>query len=160
MDLYTIREATITDIDAIVKIYNSNNKFLINHLGKDTIDKNFIINEMKEMKSLNFLSCVIVEAQTNKIIGVLDYNPKSTVYLSLMMINSEYQGNGIGDYIYKMFEKDMIKSGKKSIRIDVVNDYSGNAIGFWEKQGFTPKESLNLTWGNKESSAIVMKKNL
>lgn len=53
----------------------------------------------------------------------------------------------------------MIEDGKKSIRIDVVNDYQGNVVPFWKKQGFSEKETIMLEWRNKKSNAVVMRKN-
>lgn len=48
MGKYLIRKATENDIDSIVKIYNSNIKFLRKHLDVDSIDCEFINSEMEE----------------------------------------------------------------------------------------------------------------
>lgn len=156
IDLYEIREATEADINAIVRVYNSNVEFLVNHLGVEAVDDKFICNEMQEMKMLKFLSCAIIDLSTNMIIGVLDYKPDNTVYLSLMMLDSEQQKCGVGMAVYNQFEKNMRQLGKGSIRIDVVNDYIGNAVEFWKKQGFISKDEIELNWGEKQSTAIVM----
>lgn len=158
--MYEIREATETDIKSIVRIYNSNAKFLVNHLGMESVDDKFILNEMQEMKMITFLSCVIIDLSTNMVIGVLDYKPDNTVYLSLLMIDSKHQKCGVGMSVYKQFEKNMHQLGKDSIRIDVVNDYIGNVVGFWKKQGFISKNEIKLSWGQKKSTAVVMIKSL
>lgn len=44
------------------------------------------------------------------------------------------------------------------MRIDVIDDYEGNVVGFWEKQGFILQDRIVLEWGGKKSSACVMKK--
>ncbi len=158
--MYSIRKATMNDIDEIVEVYNSNKKFLTNHLGIELVDNSFITNEMADMRSANFLSHVIVEDQTDAVIGVIDYKPDSTVYLSLVMINSRFQGKGVGDFVYNLFEEKMLKCKKRSIRIDVVNDYDGNVIDFWRAQGFVAENEIKLCWGNKQSTAIVMRKHI
>ena len=158
MSLYNIREATEKDIDAIAKVYNSNYKFLVNHLGVEFVDNLFIANEMAEMRTAQFISCVIVDIQTNDIVGVLDYKPDDTVYLSLLMIDSKQQKSGLGSKVYKEFEESIRKLGKKAVRIDVVNDYVENVMGFWEKQGYVAKNEIKLSWGSKQSTANVMVK--
>ena len=157
---YDIRKATADDIKDIVAIYNSNEKFLIHHLGLRAIDDSFIRHEMSEMEALHFLSCVIVDAQTKTLIGVLDYKPDSTVYLSLVMLDARLHGRGIGTLVYHIFEDTMIKEGKKAIRIDVVNDYKNHAVEFWKKQGFAAQDTICLKWGSKQSNAVVMLKTL
>lgn len=157
---YSIRESTDADIETIVGVYNSNDKFLVNHLGMKRIDAEFIIREMQEMKTAGFLSCVIIDVRTDSVIGVLDYKPDNTVYLSLMMIDAAYQQKGVGMQVYNQFEESMRQLGKDAIRIDVVNDYIGNVVVFWEKQGFVSQDKVQLSWGEKQSTAVVMVKNL
>ena len=160
MNQYYFRKVTKNDIARIVEVYNSNKKFLVNHLGDESIDASFINNELAEMERINFLSYVIIDAQKEIIVGVIDYKPKTTVYLSLIIIDSQYQGLGIGALAYSAFEKEMLQLGKQAIRIDVVNDYNDNVVGFWEKQGFISRKQIKLSWGKKQSKALVMEKAL
>ncbi len=160
MDTYVIRDVKDADIDMIVTIYNSNRKFLVNHLGMDAVDNRFIREEMLEMTANHFLSCVIVNELSNEIIGVLDYKPDSTVYLSLLMIHSNHHNKKIGQIVYNQFEKKMCKLGKSTVRIDVVNDYPDNVVLFWKKQGFIQQNEVNINWRNKKSKAVVMLKPL
>ena len=160
MNSYTIREVHDEDIEKIDSIYNSNHKFLVNHLGMNIVDNHFIHQEILDMTSNNFLSCVIVNELSDEIIGIIDYQVDNTVYLSLLMIHSNYQKNKIAQMIYKKFESNMSKLGKSTIRIDVINDYPNNVIWFWEKQGFVQQNEVALNWGNKKSSAVVMLKSL
>lgn len=160
MSEYCFREASDDNVGRIVEIYNSNIRFLENHLDSSQIDAMFIHNEMAEMKSVGFLSCVITEEKSGQIVGIVDYKPENEVYLSLMMLHADFQNKGKGSEIYKIFEENMIHQKKSSIRIDVVNDYGGNVMPFWEKLGFQSEKEIQLTWGNKTSSAVVMKKSL
>ena len=112
------------------------------------------------MKKVGFRSCVIVDEETQAVQGVLDYKPDDEVYLSLMMLAAESQGKGIGKMIYSLFEAQMSRENRASIRIDVVNDYPGNVVPYWEKLGFVANETITLEWGDKQSKAVVMRKRL
>lgn len=160
MDYYGMRQATDGDVGRVVEIYNSNRKFLINHLGVETVDGDFIRSEMGKMRDAGFLSCVVTDVRTGDIIGVMDYKSDTTAYLSLMMIDGNLQGKGAGTHIFGMFEAEMVRFGNQAVRIDVVNDYAGNVVSFWEKQGFVPQKETVLRWGNKTSRALVMTKSL
>ena len=141
-------------------IYNSNRDFLIHHVGKDHIDNHFIINEITEMEQHGFTSNFIIE--NGKPIGVLDfiYEPSGYVYLSLLMLDKSVQREKLGTASYKYFEKEMISRGATIIRIDVVNDHTPNVILFWESMGFKGQNEDQLTWGEKTSTVLVMKKSI
>lgn len=64
-------------------------------------------------------------------------------------------------YIRELNPNDYKRKEKRaSIRIDVVNDYPGNVVPFWEKLGFVENETITLEWGDKKSKAVVMRKSL
>ncbi len=155
-----IREIEETDIDAAVSIYNSNRDFLIHHLGKASIDRDFIMDEVQEMLDHGFKSNLVID--NDMPIGIVDYmlQDNGYVYLSLVMIDNDLQHKGIGTALYKYFEEKVTNNGANVIRIDVVNDYEGNVVPFWERMGFTGEQEEELTWGDKTSRVLVMKKYL
>lgn len=157
---YFIRKAKIEDISKIVAIYNSNSQFLQHHAGYEHVSTEWIAEELQSMKASGFSSCVIFEKSSQKVIGILEYQMAETAYLSLLMLDYEQQEKGIGQEIYKLFEEIAKQNHCCKIRIDVVNDYSPNVVGFWEKQGFEAVETILLTWGEKTSSALIMTKDL
>lgn len=157
---YLIRKAQIEDISKIVAIYNNNSQFLQHHAGYEHVSTEWIAGELQSMKASGFSSCVILEESRKKVIGIIEYQMAETTYLSLLMLDYEQQGNGIGQEIYKLFEEKAKQNHCHKIRIDVVNDYSPNVVGFWKKQGFTAVENISLTWGEKTSSALIMTKDL
>ena len=159
MGKYIIRAVQENDYYKIAEIYNSNRTFLLHHLGMEAVTENFVAQEVSTMNKEGFHSCVIVNQESLVVEGVLDCKPNPEVYLSLLMLSADMQGKGEGSNIYLQFEREMIQDGKNSIRIDVVNDYQGNAMPFWKRQGFSEKENIMLEWG-KKSNAVVMKKNL
>ena len=123
MSKYMIRDVQEKDIKAIVDIYNSNDQFLFYHLGVKSVDETFMIQEISTMKKLSFRPSVIVNQQNSKIQGILDYKLEQEVYLSLIMLAKNLQGNGTGSSLYSYFESKMIQDKRDSIRIDVVNNY-------------------------------------
>ncbi|SDB43091.1 Acetyltransferase (GNAT) family protein [Pseudobutyrivibrio sp. YE44] len=148
------------DIDAALNIYNSNKDFLLHHIGRDSVDRGFITNELHEMKDHGFISNIVYDEENP--VGVLDYmlQKDGSAYLSLMMLDFKYQKAGRGKSLFRLFENQMINAGAKTIRIDVVNDHEPNVIPFWEKMGFEGKEQQELTWGDKTSRVLVMIKNI
>lgn len=159
MDNYIINTVDQNDIGKIIDIYNSNKTFLENHVGISKVSKDFIVNEIKEMKNIGFSSLVIKNNEGN-IVGICDFKIGDEVYLSLLMIDSNLKGNGLGRIIYNQLEKIFKTKNSKIIRIDVVYDYEENALGFWEKQGFVPSEEIQLEWNGYKSKAIKMYKNI
>ena len=159
MDNYIIDTIDQNDITKILDIYNSNKTFLENHVGISKVSKDFIINEIEEMKNIGFSSLVIKNNEGN-IIGICDFKIGDEVYLSLLMINAKLKGNGLGRIIYNQLEKIFKTKNSKRIRIDVVYDYEENALGFWEKQGFVSSEEIQLEWNGYKSKAIKMYKNI
>ncbi len=159
--MYTIRPANEKDISEITKIYNSNMKFIETHLGYLEVDDNFIKAEFEQMKSSGFSSSCIVDFESEKVIGVLDYKiGEVEVYLSLVMIDSYLQGSGLGRSLYSHFESSMKAQKQRVIRIDVVNDYENNLVSFWKTLGFVASEVIELEWGRKMSKALLMKKDI
>lgn len=160
MEKYIIRAVQENDYYKIAEIYNSNHAFLLHHLGMAAVTESFVSQEVSTMHKEGFHSCVIVNQESLVVEGVLDYKPNPEVYLSLFMLSANLQGKGVGSNIYLQFERELIKNGENSIRIDVVNDYQGNVVPFWKRLGFLEKENITLKWGKKKSNAVVMKKNL
>lgn len=157
---YTLRTVTFDDVDNIAKIYNSNPTFLENHLGVSKVSTDFIRNEIREMKKIGFVSEIIINRQTRDILGFCDYKFGDCIYLSLLMIDGKLKGQGIGTQIYQFMEKRFTDQKACSIRIDVVDDYIGNVLGFWEKQGFISQEDIVIEWNRKKSNAKIMKKTI
>lgn len=148
------------DISSALSIYNSNGDFLPHHLAMPAVEKEFILNEIKEMEEHGFCSTLLIDR--DEVIEIVDYKQQSDgyVYLSLLMLENSIQGNGKGTEAYKTFEKKVIEDGAKKIRIDVVDDYEPNVLPFWEKQGFSAVGRDKLTWGEKTSSVVIMEKTL
>ncbi len=155
---FTESEFNPSNYKDVLKIYNSNKDFLLHHLGQSQVDEAFIIKETLEMKEHGFCSQLVL--QNGMPIAILEYMLQSSgsVYLSLLMLLKDSQNKGLGTDIYRFFEQNMINIRASEIRIDVVNDYHPNVVPFWERMGFVGQNEDTLTWGQKTSIVLVMKK--
>lgn len=160
MTKYLIRKINANDYRAVAAVYNSNQRFLFDHLGRDCVDESFIAEEALTMSNMGFHSCVIVNGENQVVQGVLEYKEGRETYLSLLMLAADLQGQGIGRAVYAYFESKILQSESDSIRIDVVNDDPENVVPFWKSLGFLEYETVTLDWGNKRSRAIVMRKDI
>lgn len=89
MKEFFIRDIHANDYKQVAELYNSNGSFLLNHLGVESIEEDFISEEVSTMSKVGFCSCVIVNTETQMVQGVLDYKPGKEVYLSLLILQSE-----------------------------------------------------------------------
>ena len=126
----------------------------------ERVDRHFIAREMEEMRRVGFLSCVLVERESGRCVGVLDYRPGACVYLSLLMLDAALRGKGFGTACYGCLEETLRRQGASSVRIDVVEGYPGSAAPFWEKQGFVRTGRAKLAWDGCSAEAAVMVKQL
>ncbi|MDF9842063.1 MULTISPECIES: GNAT family N-acetyltransferase [unclassified Paenibacillus] len=148
------------DVPELVNVYNSNPAFLLRHLGVKQIAEEWLEKELMSMRELNFLSCKIVQKISGRIIGVIDFLPGTETYLSLLLLDQEYQAKGLGKEIYSSFEGYIrsLNIPNGSIRIDVVTGYKNSVLNFWERNGFTKAGDTELEWEKKTIKAAVMRK--
>lgn len=157
---FKVELANVEDTYEIAEVYNSNKKFLMNHMGKDKIDGNWVIEELEDMKKINFNSCKIIEKESNKIAGILDFKVEKETYLSILILKGNYKGKRIGKLIYGALEKYAKSLGSETIRIDVVTNYDANVLKFWSLNGFIKFKDIKLSWEGKELPAVIMKKEI
>ncbi|HSQ87202.1 GNAT family N-acetyltransferase [Romboutsia sp.] len=150
----------IKDLNDIVNIYNSNKLFLKSHIGKESITVNWVCDELDAMKKEGFYSCKVVQKNSNKIVGLIDFKVDKETYLSLLMINSNLKGQGIGTNIYKLLEMYIKSCNSNSLRIDIVTNYDKDVLNFWIKNGFKRIDNITLNWNEQVLPAVVMKKEL
>lgn len=148
------------DLNKIVEVYNSNRNFLRNHMDVDSITYEWMVEELDSMKNAGFLSCKIVEKQTDKLIGVLDFKIDEETYLSLLMIHSDYKNKGYGKLVYQALEKHAKSEKSMRIRIDVVTNYDKTVLDFWSRNGFVKYNDITLNWTGKTLPAVILKKEL
>lgn len=155
--LTTIENKVINDL---VDIYNSNTEFLRLHMDKDKVTKDWLTEELEEMKNLGFNTYIIIEKFSKKIIGIVDVKIADESYISLLMIHGNYKNKGYGKEIYVRIEEYIKSTNSKSIRIDVAIDYDNRVLSFWRKYGFEKVEEIELNWTGKQFLAATMRKYL
>jgi GNAT superfamily N-acetyltransferase len=148
------------DINDVVEVYNSNRNFLQNHVGTDKITKEWILDEIESMRKVDFYSCKIVEKNSGKLIGIIDFKIGEETYLSILMLHKDYKRKGLGVLIYQALEGYAKSEKSKCMRIDVVTGYDDAVLDFWMKNGFEKIKEIELNWTDKILPAVVMKKNL
>ncbi|WP_353096909.1 GNAT family N-acetyltransferase [Tissierella praeacuta] len=155
-----IKDMTEEDIKGLLEVYNSNQDFLMFHIGRQEVSMDWLIQEQKEMKSTNFRTLIAKENKDNTIIGFIDILFAEECYLSLLMVHNEFKSRGYGKEIYDALEDYLRERNLKSIRIDVAYDYNELVLRFWRNRGFVEVEKIRLQWTDNLFDAIVMKKNL
>lgn len=148
------------DLNEVIEIYNSNEHFLVAHMDKERITKQWITEEIELMEEIGINSGKIVEKSSGKIIGVIDFKVGEESYLSLLMIHNDFRGKGFGKLIFQGFEEYVKSLKSKCIRIDVVTNYDHSVLDFWIKNGFIKFKDIELNWAGKRLPAVTMKKNL
>ncbi len=157
---FYIDYVTDKDISELTEVYNSNRDFLLNHMDKDHIEKDWMSEELRSMRDSGFTSYKVVDKETSVIIGGIDILLKEEAYLSLLILHNNYKNKGLGKLIYSLMETHAISLGCKCLRIDVVTNYDHKVIDFWMKCGFLPNENIELNWTGKVLPAVVMRKQL
>ena len=150
----------IKDLNDIVEVYNSNRNFLVSHMDTYKVTYEWVLEELESMKKVGFYSCKIVEKNSSRIIGIIDFKIGEETYLSLLMIHSDYKNKGFGKSIYQAFEEYIKSEKSKCMRIDVVTNYDDNVIDFWVRNGFDKFKNIELNWTGKVLPAVIMKKSL
>lgn len=153
-------EATEEDFLGILEVYNSNQDFLLSHMGRSGVSAEWLEKEQKEMKEMKFKTLIVKENTNENLIGFIDIRPIEECYLSLLMVHKLYRGKGYGKEIYEKLENYLLNQHSKTIRIDVVYDNNKEILGFWENRGFKKIEKIQFKWSNTLLDAVVMKKNL
>ena len=148
------------DLNKVVEVYNSNQDFLMNHIGKTEVTTKWISEEMSSMDEAGFYTHKITEKCSGNIIGVIDFKINEETYLSLLMLHNDYKNCGLGKQVFRALEGYVKSTGGKSIRIDVVSNYNNDVFDFWHKSGFVKDQDITLEWGKKSLLATVMRKQL
>lgn len=146
------------DLNEVREVYNSNDHFLMNHMDRNKVTSEWILQEIESVRDVGFQSCKIVEISTGRIIGIVDFKVDDETYLSLLMIHNDFQGKGFGKLVFQAFEQYTKSLKSKCIRIDVVTNYNKSVLNFWFNNGFIKFKDVELNWTGKILSAVTMKK--
>lgn len=159
MNTFSLRDVLPRDYPFIVSVYNDNSLFLQTHLAVTSINTAFVAEEVAEMRRIGFRSCLIIDNDSKKPCGLLDFKVDEEAYLSLLMLPATLQGKGLGREIFTFTESYLRQHHCLSIRIDVVKAAT-DTMAFWERMGFSPCETISLQWRENKLPATVMRKTL
>lgn len=155
-----LRPAGGRDAAVIAAIYNSNPDFLAHHLGRSRVDEAFLRAEREEMARAGFASFLITEGTGGPVVAAAGVRGGETAYLSLLILARAAQGRGLGRRCAALLEEHLRSGGSRRVRIDVVDGHPGSPLPFWQRLGYAGSQRVNLTWGGKTSSALVLYKAL
>lgn len=153
-----LRPAGFQDIGIITAIYNSNPEFLHDHLGVCRVSEKFLYGEMLEMQRQGFTTKLFI-TETGQVVGLADYRPDKTAYLSLLMLDASIQRQGCGQRCYELLEQELLAQGCTQVRLDAAQG-PHSPDPFWGKLGFIPGKTICLTWGEHSFPATVMHKDI
>ena len=159
MELF-LRPAGRRDTAVLAAIYNSNPGFLLHHLGRERVDEAFLLRELEEMAGAGFASFLITEGEGGPAVAAADLRCGEEAYLSLLILHRDAQGRGLGRRCAALLEERLRAGGSRRVRIDVVDGHPGSPLPFWRRLGYEGSQRVNLTWGDKTSSALVLRKEL
>lgn len=159
MELF-LRPAGRRDAAELAAIYNSNPGFLAHHLGRERVDEAFLLAELDAMAGASFASFLITEGEGGPVLAAADLRGGEEAYLSLLILHRDAQGHGLGRRCAALLEEHLRAGGSRRVRIDVVDGHPGSPLPFWRRLGYEGSERVALTWGEKTSSALVLRKEL
>ena len=112
------------------------------------------------MAGAGFASFLITQGEGGPAVAAADVRGGEEAYLSLLILHHTAQGRGMGRRCAVLLEDHLRAGGSRRVRIDVVDDHPGNPLPFWRRLGYEGSERVALTWGEKTSSALVLRKEL
>ncbi len=158
MENFILYDVSDINIDNVMQIFNSNEEFLLGNLDRPLIDRNFVINEICNMSNLGFITYILTDLN-GKEIGMCEYKIGYDVYISLLIVNKDFQNRGIGSQIYKLLESKFKSQGVQKISLEILED-GDRSKDFWTKLGFVLDEKTILEWDDKKIKAFRMIKDL
>ncbi|MCM3118053.1 GNAT family N-acetyltransferase [Neobacillus sp. MER 74] len=129
-----------------LEMINSNPQYNMFENGKEA---RTLADMEEEFLNPNSISAFIKLDDTY--IGIIDYlleNPKDHYpWLGLLLLHGDYQGYGFGAQAFAVYENEMLKRGKKIVRIGVLKE-NLRAQRFWEALGFNYYNSTTMQNGS------------
>ena len=136
---YSIRILSVSDIDAILKIYKQNTLFYSYTSSQPTREQ--VISDMTitprgiEPSDKYFLGFI----ENNELVAIMDlvdgYPKPGIIFIGLFMMNQKYQGKGIGTEIISETADYLRMLGKTTVRL-AIDKGNPQSAHFWKKNGF------------------------
>ena len=159
MKNFIMKTITEKEYKIVRDIMNSNKRFLQENIGMESVDVEFVKKEALDKEENGFVSELIME-KDGTVVGFCDYKMGTKMYLSLLMLQKEFQRIGIGSRFYQEFEEELQEKNVKFIRAEVAYSYEESATTFFEKMGFERKRPMEIIWNEHTSKVYVYEKKL
>jgi ribosomal protein S18 acetylase RimI-like enzyme len=138
--LIKIRAVIQNDLDAVLQVYQHSEDFL--SLGPvSTASMEMVLKDLEISKEEGGIFCGVY-TEDEKMIGVVDYVPNNfqgnpqIAFLSLLMIDSTFRGQGIGKAIVEAVENEIKKDPAVTVILSGVQVNNPQAVRFWQRNGY------------------------
>lgn len=122
-----IRRARLSDVDDIVKIYNSSIEFL------DKESREWIESIIKRRSRR---VRIYVGVQDNKVVGfIIVYKKRDKAYIDSFAVDPMYRGRGIGQQLLRYVEEILASEDVEKIYLSVKN-HNNKALGIYIRNGY------------------------
>src|SRR5512133_848173 len=135
-----IRPITQDELEAILQVYQHCEDFLA--LGPvATASMEMVLKDLEISKDEGGTFCGIYTAD-GTMIGVVDYVPNNyqgnpeVAFLSLLMIDSSFRNQGIGQAIVEAVENEIRKDSSVTVILSGVQVNNPQAVRFWQRNGY------------------------
>ena len=138
--LLEIRPVTTEDVPAILRVYQGCEDFLaLGPVAKAS--REMVLKDLEISKEERGIFCGIYTEQ-GTMIGIVDFvsnnfqgNPH-TAFLSLLMIDSSFRGQGVGKVIVEAVENEIRKDNSINVIFSAVQVNNPSAVRFWQRNGY------------------------
>lgn len=159
-----LKELSLLDLEDVVKCIRSNARY--NQItGDDKLTDDEIGRIFKEKPNEARIDQKKIMGfyQGNEIVTIADviygYPQEKYVFIGLLMVTQEKQGNGIGGIAYRKIEESAIALGYGYIQLAILIK-NVNVYNFWQKLGFIEVEKRKGRDGQRVVDVIVMEKQI
>ncbi|WP_270181206.1 GNAT family N-acetyltransferase [Alkalihalobacillus sp. CinArs1] len=126
-----------TQLEVEKEIFNRNPAYNVIAFDKETLDDSDLQEQYRDMKEFHTERYLVKE--NDHVLGVIEYgmeSPRSRKpWLSLLIIDRQYQGRGYARKVYGLYESKMVEKGADLIQI-AVHAENSYALRFWRSIGF------------------------
>jgi ribosomal protein S18 acetylase RimI-like enzyme len=159
---FEIRPVSEEDLEAVLRVYQGCEDFLA--LGPvATASREMVLRDLENSKEENGIFCGI-HAADGRMVGVVDFVLKGfqgdphSAFLSLLMIDSSFRNQGIGQAVFKAVENEIRKDRTVTALFSGVQVNNPPAVKFWQRNGFAIISEPKLM--PDQTTAIELRKDL
>jgi RimJ/RimL family protein N-acetyltransferase len=135
--MITFVESGIHRIDTEKSIFNSNTEYNLIAFDKKQLSNKDLLDQYKESEGLKTKRFLVRKDES--FIGIIEYGMSSPrankPWLSLLIIDNQYQGQGYAKETYYTYEEQMKSNEVNSIQI-AVHAVNKKALTFWKSLGY------------------------